>query len=211
MTTVLMEDVGLGMGRLLKARPDLVASERSPIRTVIFAGIALAGVVWSVITYSNPEAAIASVAGTRREFYAIIGMFATPPAVVALGIVGIVWWSRRWRIPGGGKLRTAYENGFTTANPVHVLEVLASASSASDPKLLEVMRSIQHDSVMPSAYQFFAHHSPEDRLLVVAVTRSVLKNPDDAMSGRRAQLELEPLVRRGDAYIDLESTIRAVL
>lgn len=210
MAEVLIDDVGLAMGRYLRTRPDLFRAERSPIRTIIWVLVALLGVAIAVIAIVAPETFIR---GGREGVGARtgLGMILVPPFFLGLGIVGIVWWSRRWRTPGGGKMSSAVSRPFSTTDPDEVWRVLETATSSNDPALVDVLRRLAQEPSQGGDWSLTVMHSPEDRILVAMVTRQVLKKPGDPQSGVRSQLEREPVVRRDDAFIDLQAASLAAL
>lgn len=210
MAEALMDDVGMGLGRYLKTRPDLFRPERSPIRTVLWVVVALIGVAIGITAVLTPEAFIRG----GRESVGVrggLGMIVAPVFFFGLGIVGVVWWSRRWRTPGGGKMRSALSHAFTATDPGHVWAALESATSPSDPAVIGLFSRIYRDAVLPGAFVVDVMHSPEDRILVGMVTRHVPKKPGDAQGGMRNQLEREPIVRVGDDYIDFSVTAAAAI
>ncbi|XBH21548.1 hypothetical protein V5R04_15285 [Jonesiaceae bacterium BS-20] len=194
----------IGIRNYLKTRPDLVAPELSPIRTAIFTIIALAGLGFAIYVLTNAEDLIASFEGRRRASVSNISLYVLPPAIAIFGTIGMIWWSRRWRIPGGGKMQTAFMSGFNGVDPNEVWAALESAQSPSDPHLQDVLRRIHRNNTPPTGFDLTIMHSQQDQILVAAVTRSVLKNPNDPNGGMRAQLEREAVVRRGNAYIDFK-------
>lgn len=101
-------------------------------------------------------------------------------------------------------MQTAFMSGFNGVDPNEVWAVLDSAQSPSDPHLEDVLRRIHRNNIPPTGFDLTIMHSPQDQILVAAVTQSVLKNPNDPNGGMRAQLEREAVVRRGSAYIDFK-------
>lgn len=208
MAGVLIDDVGMGFGKYLKTRPDLFRPERSPIRTVIWILVILIGVAIGIVALVNPEAFIRGGrdgVGARGG----LGMIVAPILIVALGVVGLIWWSRRWRTPGGGKMRTAVSHGFSQVDPAEVWAALERVTSSDDPALIELLTRIHREPPTGGAWSLDIVHSPEDRIVVGMVTRLVPKKPNDPQSGVRNQLEREPIVRRGDAYVDFQAASTA--
>lgn len=204
MAEVLIDDVGMGFGKYLKTRPDLFRPERSPIRTVIWIAVALIGIIIGILVIVSPELFIRGGregVGARGGLSLVIA----PIIITALGIVGLIWWSRRWRTPGGGKMSTAVSSGFSQVDPAEVWAALERTTSADDPALIDLLTRIHREPPTGGAWSLDIAHSPEDRIVVGMVTRLVPKKSGDPQSGVRNQLEREPIVRRGDAYIDFKA------
>ncbi|MFS0853821.1 hypothetical protein [Microbacterium sp. 179-I 3D4 NHS] len=204
MTDVLIDDVGMGFGKYLKTRPDLFRPERSPIRTGIWIVVILIGIGIGILAIVNPEAFIRG----GRESVGVrggLGMIVAPILITALGVIGLIWWSRRWRTPGGGKMSTAVSSPFSHVDPAEAWAALERTTSADDPALIDLLTRIHREPPTGGAWSFDVVHSPQDRIMVGMVTRLVPKKPNDPQSGVRNQLEREPVVRVGDAYIDLKA------
>ncbi|MGK9149379.1 hypothetical protein KXS11_17220 [Plantibacter flavus] len=198
----------MGLGRYLKTRPDIFRPERSPIRTTIWVLVALVGIGIGVLAIVNPEAFVRG----GREGVGVrggLGMIIAPLILVGIGIVGIIWWSRRWRTPGGGKMKVAIQQQFSSTDPAEVWAMLETVTSTSDPALQNLLTRIYRDQAMPGTFALDVMHSPEDRVLVAMVTRHVLKKAGDPNSGMNNQLEREPVVRTGTAYIDFSGPASA--
>lgn len=205
-----MDDVGLGLGRYLKTRPDIFRPERSPIRTAIWVVVALVGVGIGILGIVAPEMFVRG----GREGVGVrggLGMIIAPVIFVGIGIVGIIWWSRRWRTPGGGKMKVAASKAFNATDPAEVWWMLEHVTEASDPALRDLLSRIYRDPANPGAFVLDVMHSPDDRILVAMVTRHVQTKPGDANSGMKNQLEREPVVRVGDAYIDFSGPARTAI
>ena len=198
-----IDEVGLQWGGLWRTRPDLARPERSPMRTVFFAVLAVVGAVFAVLVVVDPDAVFDAMAGGRREGLAVIGGFALPFLALALGVVGLIFWSRRWRVPGGGRFEDAWTVPFDHVDPDRVHEVLRTATSQTDPVLVKLSSDLRVDNApLRSRYQVWVKHSPSDRLAVALVITQVPKDPDDPQSGLLSRLEREPVVRRDGDYLD---------
>lgn len=201
-----IHEIGMQWGGLLTSRTDIVRPERSLARTIFFAIIVVAFLVLELVILLNPDTAIAAVSRDtgRRNGFAVIGLFVVPLLFAALGVVGLIWWSRTWRVPGGGKLVDAISIDFSRTDPQRVWHVLETATSADDPGLTALIAELRSESGQPrSPYQLWVKHSPADRLMVGLVARQLPKKESDPQGGLRSQLDREPVVRRDERYIDL--------
>lgn len=208
MSRVLIEDVSMGMGNFLKTRPDLFRQERSPKRTAFWVIVMLIGVAIAVTAVVNP---VAFVRGGREGVGVRggLGMIIAPIFFIGIGLVGVIWWSRRWRTPQGGKMRHAFTTSFTSTGPVQVWEVLERATSRTDPAFVALLVQLHNDSVLPGAWSLDVMHAPEERIAVAMVTKHVHKKAGDPNCGVRKQLEREPVIYRDEHFINFRETTAA--
>lgn len=201
MSNIVMEDTGMGLVKYLRKRPDLSRAERSPIRTAIFSILALVGIALLILAFTNPEMYGDGGSGRARRFGSL-GMYIAPIMIAGVGITGIIRWSTRWRIPGGGTFRGEVMSAFTVTDPDEIWAVLESAKSADDPELIRAFHTIHNDKALPGSFLVDIVANPDDRIAVAAVLRHVRRKPGTKDTSIRTQLEREPVIRRGEDFVD---------
>lgn len=179
---------------------------RSVPWTVFFSIIVLGGVVLGVVVFVDPDATIEAMSGTRRSGYAVLGAFGAPFVLVALGVVGLIWWCQRWRSPAGGRLKVATRINFSDVDSNLAWHVLETARSEDDPNLIALFEQIKAEPTRAGypLHQIEVRHDAAGKYAVVIVVRNFLTKPKDPAAGTRGQLERPPLVRQGENYIDFK-------
>ena len=201
-------DVGANWGAVLNAMPGLPRAKRSIVLTSLFAIALLLGIVMAV-------GAIGFFAGLADRQSSPSGMdwaliVIGPALFIVFGIIGLVRWSNTWKDVSGDALVDAYHVSFSRTDPEQVWRALETATSESDPSLQRVLRELEvENGPVFGAYHLWVKHVPRERMMIAIVSRAMPRDERKPEEGLRYQLDRQPVVRRGDTFIDMKAAGKA--
>lgn len=183
----------------MRASPEQFERERSPRKTVTWGVIAGVGAVLLALALLLPGAVVEVLHGGRRPGLAVLAAYLVPAAMLVTGVV-MQWFSFRYRVRGGGVVRSG--ELFVVAGGLDLrgaLDVLARGTR--DPQLEATIAWLEAQRVDPRVEvgnQMVAIASaPESRRLWVGLLRMDARRRGDLW------IDAEPVEVAGDAWFDV--------